>query len=950
MEKSKHNSFITAVISVFLFFLVLNITIYVTIYRSTSHNMLGQLGRECLGVAAAASVIIEEDTASYRAFCETLDTNSAYYRTVKEKLEKVRQSNADNISFLYTEMKISDTEIMYILDGESPDNPNFSAPGTTDSLSISSAEAYESQSTYVDENFEESPYGLLLSAYVPIHDESGAFLGFVAADISKAHYDEIMRGHLYIIVGSVFVFTLMVLILGTMLLRLYRQKVRSDQESLSKSSFLARMSHEIRTPMNAIMGMSELMLRENLPAAAREQAVSVRQASTNLLAIINDILDFSKVESGKMEFVEAPYQLSTLINNTISIIRMRLMDKPVLFAVNVASNLPNDLVGDEVRLRQILLNILSNAVKYTREGSVSLSITGQSDDANKVILMIQVTDTGIGIKEENLKDVFGDFIQVDLQSHKTIEGTGLGLSIAKKMAQAMGGDISVASKYGEGSTFTITLPQQCGEYERFAEVENPQEKAVLLYEARQVYADSICATVEDLDVRCKAVSSHSLLLQELQEHAYTHVFVSSLLYSSVKHILTRLHLQVMVVVLEEFGERTTEAGIRPLALPAYAIPVADALNGTKNQAGYSNGDSADIRFVAPTARVLIVDDINTNLSVTAGLLAPYKMTVDCATSGKEAIRLIRVNHYDLVLMDHMMPEMDGIEATARIRILGGDGSASPYTKLPIIALTASAVSGMRDMFLKNGLDDFIAKPIETSKLYAVMEKWIPKEKQEKRTESDQPPAAAIAPDIEIQGLDTHRGIAMTGGDIDNYRNILDVFYRDCAEKTRQIRDYLEAGQIPLFTTNVHALKSAFGSIGATVLAEYAARLEHAGSQEDMGYLWENTEPFLQDLEELSESIAEFLDRTRDAAGDDEQEGDSAELLAQLAILKEALVAIDVPGTDAALEKLRENRWHGDVRQRLELVSQAILLFQYEDAIREIEQMEAASLKMDAGSR
>jgi CheY-like chemotaxis protein len=334
--------------------------------------------------------------------------------------------------------------------------------------------------------------------------------------------------------------------------------------------------------------------------------------------------------------------------------------------------------------------------------------------------------------------------------------------------------------------------------------------------------------------------------------------------------------------------------------------------------------------------VLVVDDINTNLSVTAGLLAPYKMTVDCAISGKEAIRLIRVNRYDLVLMDHMMPEMDGIETTARIRNLGGSGGANPYTRLPIIALTASAVSGMRDMFLNNGFDDFIAKPIETSKLYAVMDKWIPKHKQEQRTDSGQTPSAPSS--IEIEGLDTRRGIALTGGDIDNYRNILDVFYSDCAEKTRQIRDYLEAEQIPLYTTSVHALKSACGSIGATTLAEYAARLEHAGSQEDRGYLLENTEPFLHDLAELSEHIADFLMRAQDTAGEEAADGDSAELLTQLAVLKEALAAIDVPGTDDALEKLREGRWHGDVRQSLELISQAILLFKYEEAIQDIDRL------------
>ena len=920
-------------IGIFLFFAGFIIAFGIFIYYSTASSMKSQLGNQCLGIASAVSVLIEQDVENYRSFCDTLDTDSEYYHYIKSQMEAIRYANDENIRFLYTEVRISDTRMMYILDGEAPDADMFSPPGSTDMLTATRLQAYAAQSAFIGEDFTDNDYGRLLSAYAPIHDKDGNFIGLVGVDVSAEQYDKIMSYQLYIIVVSIAALTLMMLILSYLLYRTYNEKLRSEQENMSKSNFLARMSHEIRTPMNAISGMSELLLRENLTTAAREQVKSVKQASANLLAIINDILDFSKVASGKLEIVETPYLFSSLINDVISIIRMRLTEKPVLLTVYMDSTIPDSMIGDEVRIRQILLNVLSNAVKYTNEGSVSLIVEGKKTADNTFLLSIQVVDTGLGIREEDQERLFNDFTQLDRKNNKNVEGTGLGLAITRSFLKLMGGDIRVTSRYGEGSTFTITLPQRYEEYVSLARVEDPDTKAVLVYEARKVYAESICRTVENLGVPCILVTSHSQFLKELSEHYNSHVFISSFLYDSTKRIMQRIEgLEATLVLLEEYGDRPADKDVISIAMPAHTISIANILNSVNTGAGYHDSDDDNIRFIAPDARVLVVDDIVTNLKVTEGLLAPFQMIVDCAVSGQEAIELVQLNRYDLVLMDYMMPEMDGIEATGKIRAFAENDIY--YKRLPIIAMTANAVSGMREMFMDNGMDDFISKPVETARFYSMLEKWIPKGKQEKYVESTVPVSKYF---IEIQGIDTKTGLAMTGGSRDNYLHILEVFRRDSVEKISQIRSCLEAGNIALFTTYVHALKSASASIGAMTLSETAKNLELAGTKGRRDYITEHIEAFLEELGSLAENISEYM---AEESGTDSIEiiNDIQTLQTQLTILKESLAAINVETTDEALKKLQAGRWSSNIQDKLDVIYQAILLFEYEEATEVIDNL------------
>jgi CheY-like chemotaxis protein/HPt (histidine-containing phosphotransfer) domain-containing protein len=715
---------------------------------------------------------------------------------------------------------------------------------------------------------------------------------------------------------------------------MYRAKERSEQENISKSAFLARMSHEIRTPMNAILGMNELMLREDLPPAAREQAVSARHASVNLLAIINDILDFSKIESGRMVLVDEAYSFPSLINDVISVIRMRLIDKPVLFITNIACRVPGRMTGDVVRLRQILFNVLSNAVKYTDEGHVSLVIDAAIADEHTVTLTITVADTGIGIREGDLGKLFGEFTQLDLRKNRQVEGTGLGLAITRRLCLAMGGDITVSSRYGVGSTFTVTLPQRIVQYVPSAKVEYHEDKSVLVCESRNVYADSIFRTFEDLGVKCTVVASPSVFLQEMQNNAYSHLFVSSFLFERVNKVIQHLNRNPFIVVLDEYevGKHHYGPEVASLVMPAYSIPIATILNGEAKNTEFNKSEDKNIRFIMPKARVLLVDDIRTNLRVAEGLLAPFQMLVDCALSGKEAVDLVQMKHYDLVLMDHMMPEMDGIEATGKIRALGEKNEY--YKHLPIVALTANAMSDARTMFLQSGMNDFLAKPIETAKLYAMLEKWIPREKQEKHAGGDAPPLSG--PEIEIRGLNTKAGISMTGGNLDNYLRVLDIYQRDCFEKSNQLRNALQEGDIAFFTTCVDALKSASASIGASTLAERARKLELAGINNDMAFIMEHIEPFLGELVTISKKISHCLNQVLDT-GNNEM-GDKLFLTECLTTLRGALSAIDIGMMDNVVKDLQARKWTKNIQERLENVYQSILLFEYEEATRTIDNL------------
>jgi signal transduction histidine kinase len=749
--------------------------------------------------------------------------------------------------------------------------------------------------------------------------------------------------------------TVLTLILCYFLLRLYTDKISADEKNRSKSNFLAKMSHEIRTPMNAIMGMAELILREPLPPEAYDHALSIKQASTNLLSIINDILDFSKIESGKMELSESPYFLSSVINDIVTIIRMRLTEKPVALLVCIDAKLPNKLSGDEVRLRQIIVNVLNNAVKYTEQGSITLGITGTVQKSNWVQLTIGVEDTGVGIKKENFNRIFGDFVQFDKERNRNIEGTGLGLAITRSLCQAMGGEITFTSEYGRGSAFTIRISQRILGSDPLAVVENPEQKPVLIYGFDPAVA-SILESLENLGVAGAVARTQTDFCAALTKQAYPFIFVSQALYTEAKPVIKELGAEAKVVTLIEYGAELNDAEVSTLTLPAHAISIAEVLNHEERNRGTA-GDPRErgVRFIAPKARILLVDDIVTNLKVAKGLMAPYKMQVDICTSGAEAVRLVQTNTYDMIFMDHMMPGMDGLEATHSIRNLEGRGTY--YKTLPIIALTANAVSGVREMFLQNRMDDFLSKPIELARLNSILQKWIPEAKREKYQDltkegllidqtdpvpARQPPPEihAVAPLPQIEGVDVNQGIGMIGGSLDTYMDILEIFWIESTEKLRQLSAALTAGDLGLYTTYVHAVKSTAATIGARGLSEQAKALEEAGRSGDQAAIVQGQGAFFADFSALLDRVHAALEaqgRMRLASSESGQVGGDLDALRrQLRDLRVALDNMDVGKADEGISRLRKESWGDGVTHTLEEIGRHILLSDYDQAIASID--------------
>lgn len=688
-----------------------------------------------------------------------------------------------------------------------------------------------------------------------------------------------------------------------------------------KSDFLANMSHEIRTPMNAVIGMAEMALREKLPPAAREYIRQIKTSSKALLTIINDILDFSKIEAGKMDIVPVEYEPMSIINDIANIAEERLKEKEVELILDISPDVPSRLYGDNIRIKQILLNIVNNAAKFTSTGQVVVRMFHEQRSEGKVLLCFSVEDTGIGIKEEDLKKLFSSFQQVDSKRNRNIEGTGLGLAISRQLTHLMEGEIHVRSQYGRGSIFSFELPQVLINEEPSIFVRNPERILAFGLIKNEYLKQNLAADCERFGVDYREIASIEEI--EMPEDKECFLFAE-------RELLTPL--------IEEFVQNTPELtaafvfpfqslegnynapNVHMVRKPLYSMNVALIFNHEGLHFADDDADVIEFNFIAPDAEVLIVDDNAINLTVAEGLLEPLQMKVDLALSGKEAITKISEHRYDIIFMDHMMPELDGVETTHIIRRFHPE-----YNDVPIIALTANAMNGTREVFLEEGMNDFIAKPVELKVLISKVAQWIPAEKIVRTNKSVIDFSKEEADDkkegkVVVGNLDTETAIGMLGSE-KLFWAVLKDFYRVIEKKCKQIKCAEESGDWSAYTIEVHALKSAARQIGAMSLSEKAAAMEEAGNKEDAAKIHECTDEMLAEYMAYVPVLAPFC-------GEEKKKGDKGEIPGErlkelFADMRAAIDELDMDQMEEVADAMKEYSYSGKqnelFRQLLEAV-------------------------------
>ena len=553
-----------------------------------------------------------------------------------------------------------------------------------------------------------------------------------------------VKEYIFMVAGLAFLLTFIVIQQVHDLRMINKEKQHAIDISEAKTRFLASMSHEIRTPINAILGMNEMILRENNDKVVEEYSRNIKTSGNMLLMLVNDVLDFTKIESGKMEIKDSDFLMSDMLYDVISLINERVEEKNLELKVEIGEDVPNKLISDEFRIRQIIINLLNNAVKYTEKGSITLRVDGESLD-DKYRLSLLVKDTGKGIRKEDQEFLFDAFSRADVKTNANIEGTGLGLAIVKSIVDSMNGEVGVESEYGSGSEFWVKLPV------RFEEGE---------------------------------------------------------------------------ILEKDFMEKKVE------------------------QTAVTPSSS----FAAPDAKILAVDDNQSNLTIVKLFLKRNGIVPDLCSSGEKAIELCKEKKYDLILMDHMMPEPDGIEALHIIR----KDEASVNKKTKIIVLTANAVAGSRKMYLEEGFDEYLTKPIDSNVLEELVKNMLP---QEKVIVSS---AEVLSEDTgtlknrlsSIEGLDYDEALSYCGGEEEMLLEIIGDIAREWPERSERMRKSLEEKDIKAYKIDAHSIKSSMATIGLKEFSERAKKHEFAARDNDIAFIYGEADSFINEYIEICKKLGE----------------------------------------------------------------------------------------------
>lgn len=756
------------------------------------------------------------------------------------------------------------------------------------------------------------------------------------------------------------------------------EKIAQLEETNRRTEdFLTNVSHELRTPINAVTGITSVMLKNEENDDKRKDIVSIQNAGHRLFRQIGDILDYTEIDTGRMKVSEDTYMITSLINDIIVGNHMSERENKPELIFDIDPSLPSVFLGDEKKIKRVLEHLIDNAFKFTKTGGIYVRIYALRKTYG-INLCIRVSDTGTGIDEDELEKIGESFYQSDGGRNRRAGGLGLGLPIVYGMVSAMQGFMRIESTVEKGTTVFVSIPQKISDEAPCMVVENREALCTACYinpenfevpEVRDYYNEMISHMVQGLEMPLHRVSNMDELEKLTAMYQLTHLFVGSVEYEENKACFENLAQKIKVIAVTEDDFILPQGSrVKLLKKPFYSLSIVNLLNA-------KTADEEMLKekcMICPGVRVLVVDDEPMNLMVAEGMFKDYQMNVTTAESGREAIKLCEKEDFDLVFLDHMMPEMDGVETLKRLRKIHSD-TEKAFT---VIAFTANAVSGAREMFLREGFDEFVSKPIEPLEMERILRKVLPKSaisyvdekgrkalgahgtnnqgtQNEKTTDGQMSEEHSEEDELirlEKVGIHTRSGMQYCLGDRKFYVELLTKFANEAGRKAKEINNFYQQDDFENYTILVHALKSTSKMMGADALSANAKEMEAAAKKRDKGYIREHHEALLEQYRQVVQCIGDVLGfGTNDdmqAASEDTTEITKEELLLRLAELKEGLDTFEADKAETLIEKMGKAVYQGTpVSELLHEVGQDVDDFEFASAS---EKVKAVIKKVEGG--